>query len=101
MKQLKIDPRQGFHVLARTERSEAATMVLDVGRSTGGPDNTHDRSDQWLFVLSGHGRATVGGSQVDLSAGTMVLIEAGDPHEIENTGDEPLRTLSFYAPPEF
>jgi len=101
MKQLKVDPRQGFHVLARTERSEAATMVLDPGQGTGGPDNTHDRSDQWLFVLSGRGRATVGGSQADLEAGSMVLIEAGEPHEIENTGDGPLRTLNFYAPPEY
>jgi mannose-6-phosphate isomerase-like protein (cupin superfamily) len=101
MKQCQIDPQDGFKVLAGTARSEAATMVLEAGESTGGPDNTHDRSDQWLFVLSGRGRATVGGSEVELGPGSLVLIEAGEPHQIDNTGDEQLRTLNFYAPPEY
>jgi len=101
MKHLRIDPQRGFHVLAGTERSEVATLVLDAGQSTGGPDNTHQRTDQWLFVLSGRGRATVGGSKVELAPGDMVLIEAGEPHEIDNAGEEPLRTLNFYAPPEY
>ncbi|MEJ2698537.1 MAG: cupin domain-containing protein [Desulfuromonadales bacterium] len=101
MKHLKIDPQHGFKVLAATERSETATMVLGPGNSTGGPDNTHDRSDQWLFVLSGRGRAVVSGSEVELTPGSLMLIEAGEPHQVDNTGDEPLRTLNFYAPPEY
>ena len=95
-----IDPEQGFKLLAGTSRSQAATMVLAQGKKTGGPQNTHG-GDQWLFVLAGQGKATVGGETAEIKAGSLVLIAAGEPHEISNSGEEPLKTLSFYAPPEF
>lgn len=101
MQHLQIDPGRGFARLAGTPRSQAATLVLGPGEATGGPDNTHDHSDQWLFVLSGRGRATVAGTDLDLAPGSLVLIEAGEPHRIANAGQEPLRTLSVYAPPAF
>jgi mannose-6-phosphate isomerase-like protein (cupin superfamily) len=101
MKKMNIKPTPGFHVLARTERSEAAAMVLEPGSSTGGPENRHTGSDQWLFVLAGQGRAIVEGKEVDLGPGALLLIEAGEAHQIDNTGDRSLETLNFYAPPEF
>jgi mannose-6-phosphate isomerase-like protein (cupin superfamily) len=103
MQQFSVEDRlpPDFEVLGSTERSQAATLVLDPGTSTGGPDNEHKESDQWLFVLSGKGRATVGEREVRLQRGTLLLIEAGEAHEIENTGREPLETLNFYAPPEY
>jgi mannose-6-phosphate isomerase-like protein (cupin superfamily) len=101
MKHLKVHCEKGFEVIAGTERSEAATMVLQAGGSTGGPDNTHKGSDQWLFVLEGRGRGIVNGREVELEAGALLLIEAGEAHQIDNTGDGPLRTLNFYAPPEY
>jgi mannose-6-phosphate isomerase-like protein (cupin superfamily) len=101
MKRLQIDPQRGFKVLAGTERSEVATMVLVPGQSTGGPHNTHEKSDQWVLVLSGRGRATIGGVPQELAPWDLLLIEAGEPHQIDNTGEKPLRTLNFYAPPEY
>ncbi len=100
MKVFEIDPEQGFKLLAGTVRSQAATMVLAAGKKTGGPQNTHG-GDQWLFVLEGAGQATVGGETAGIRAGSLVLIAAGEPHEISNRGNGPLKTLSFYAPPEF
>ena len=61
-------------------------MVLEPGATEGGPDNAHRGSDQWLYVLSGSGRATIGGRRQDLKAGTLVLIERGVTHEIRNAG---------------
>jgi mannose-6-phosphate isomerase-like protein (cupin superfamily) len=101
MKHLQIRCEKGFEVIAGTERSEAATMVLQAGGSTGGPDNTHEGSDQWLFVLAGRGKGTVNGREVELTPGSLLLIEAGETHQIDNTGDAPLETLNFYAPPEY
>ena len=101
MKCLSVDPQEGFRVIARSGRSQAATMVLAAGVSTGGPDNRHPGSDQWLLVLSGSGDATVGGEKVYLESDTLLLIEAGETHEITNTGEEPLRTLNIYAPPAY
>ena len=55
----EIDMQSGFRVLAGTARSQAATMVLSPGQSTGGPDNRHPQSDQWLFVILGRGKVVV------------------------------------------
>jgi mannose-6-phosphate isomerase-like protein (cupin superfamily) len=90
-----------FDVVAETERSQAATMVLQPGQSTGGPENAHADSDQWLVVLSGRGTATVEGESVALAPGTLLLVEAGERHEITAAGDEPLVTATVYAPPEY
>jgi mannose-6-phosphate isomerase-like protein (cupin superfamily) len=90
-----------FDVVGGTERSQAATMVLAPGQSTGGPDNAHAASDQWLYVAAGEGTATVDGDEIDLGAGTLLLVEPGETHEIENTGAEPLETINVYAPPEY
>ena len=90
-----------FDVLGGTDRSQAATMTLSPGRSTGGPRNAHGASDQWLYVVSGTGTATVEGEPYELRAGTLLLVEAGETHEIASDGDEPLETINVYAPPEY
>lgn len=76
-------------------------MVVGPRESVGGPGNRHPNADQWLFVLSGVGLAIVGDRDVPLEAGTLLLIEAGESHEIRNEADEPLQTLNVYAPPEY
>lgn len=90
-----------FDVVGGTERSQAATMTLSAGQSTGGSSNAHPATDQWLYVVSGNGTATVEGESVDLEPGILVLIEAGETHEISNTGTKPLETVNVYAPPEY
>lgn len=101
MKTVQVNYDSFFNVLAGNQRSQAAEMVLDPGQSTGGPDNRHTGSDQWLYVISGEGRATIAGREHTLNAGTLVLIEQGEAHEIANTGREPLRTINFYVPPAY
>ncbi|MDX1660288.1 MAG: cupin domain-containing protein [Gemmatimonadota bacterium] len=99
----KIDttsPSGFFDVVAGTSRSQAATLVLEAGRSTGGPDNRHPDSDQWLYVVSGHGRATVENEEIELGPGDLLLIEAGEAHEIA-AADEALETINVYAPPVY
>ncbi|MFB6087365.1 MAG: cupin domain-containing protein [Haloarculaceae archaeon] len=88
-----------FEVRLTSEDAQAAEMTLAPGQRTGGPDNYHEESDQWLFVASGTGVATVDGEDHRLDAGDVVRIEAGERHAIENDGDEPLATLNVYVPP--
>ena len=90
-----------FDVVGGTERSQAATMTLDPGQSTGGPENRHEDADQWLYVVSGKGSATVDGDSYSLEPGSLVCIEAGESHEIRGEGDDPLRTINVYAPPTY
>jgi mannose-6-phosphate isomerase-like protein (cupin superfamily) len=76
-------------------------MVIGPGGSEGGPDNRHRGADQWLLVTEGTGAAIVNGRKLDLKAGMLVLIEAGDTHEIRNTGRGLLKTVSVYLPPAY
>ncbi|HKX18564.1 MAG TPA: cupin domain-containing protein [bacterium] len=102
MKTVQADEARGFfNVVAGTPRSQAATMVLKPGQSTGGDDNVHMDADQWLYVISGRGEAIVERRTVGVEAGGLLLIEAGERHEIRNTGNEPLVTVNVYAPPEY
>ena len=101
MKKIDVTFKQFFGVVLETDRAQAATMTLAPGQATGDAENVHARSDQWLFILAGQGEATVAGEQVALKKHTLLVIEAGEPHEIRNTGDAPLETLNFYTPPEY
>lgn len=90
----------GFEVLGNTVKSQAAQMSIAPGESVGGADNTHS-ADQWMYVVDGVARARVDTHEIELSAGTLLLIEAGEPHSITCISDHPLKTLNFYAPPEY
>jgi mannose-6-phosphate isomerase-like protein (cupin superfamily) len=92
---------RGFHVVLDDRRSQAAQMTIAPGDAEGGPDNFHRGADQWLFVVSGTGRAVVNGKRVPLRRGTLLLIHRGDRHEIRNTGKTPMKTLSIYVPPAY
>ena len=90
-----------FKVAIGNRRSQCAEMTLPPGESEGGPDNRHRGSDQWLLVVSGKGAAIVDKQRVRLQAGTVLLIERGQTHEIRNTGTTPLKTVNFYVPPAY
>ena len=101
MKREQLQFRKGFRVSVGNDRSQGAVMVLGPGDCEGGPDNRHRGADQWLYVVEGTGAATINRNKVLLKAGTLVLIEAGDTHEIENTGLSLLKTISIYVPPAY
>lgn len=101
MDRVQIQFSEGFDVVAGNQRAQAAVMVLDPGDATGGPDNRHPGSDQWLYIVSGEGAAIIEGKQHELKQGTLVLIECGESHEIRNTGAQPLETINFYIPPAY
>ena len=89
---------KGFRTAFAVRRAQAAEMVLAPGDSEGGPDNRHRGADQWLYVVSGTGVATVEGRRVPLKAGTLLVIERRERHEVRNTGRTLLKTLNFYYP---
>jgi len=99
-KQLKL--ASDFAVVLGNRHAQAAEMVLPPGEKEGGPDNRHRGADQWLFVVSGRGRATLNGKRYPLRERTLLLIERGDTHEIKNTSRrEKLITLNLYVPPAY
>jgi mannose-6-phosphate isomerase-like protein (cupin superfamily) len=101
MKKNTLRFRQGFRVVFGNRASQTAEMVLPLGAAEGDPRNRHRGADQWLFVVSGTGVATVNGRRHRLREGTLVLIARRDRHEIRNTGRGLLRTLNVYVPPAY
>jgi len=101
MKSDQLSFRPGFRLSVANAKSQAAVMVLAVGGKEDGSDNLHKGADQWLYVVEGSGVAIVNGHKTRLKAGTIVLIEAGDRHEIRNTGRTLLKTVSVYVPPAY
>ena len=74
-------------------------LILGPGEKTGGLHaSDHPQSDQ--VVTSSPVTAKPYGTRRDRAPapGDVLIIDAGDPHELRCTGDEPLRTLNVYAP---
>ncbi|WP_242108259.1 cupin domain-containing protein [Luteimonas aquatica] len=92
---------KGFRVAFDVRRLQAAEMVIAPGDSEGGPDNRHRGADQWLYVVSGTGLAIVEGERQRLRAGSLLVIERGERHEIRNVGRTLLKTVNFYSPPAY
>lgn len=101
MKSKQLRFGKGFRVAVGNRRGQAAEMVLEPGDTEGNPSNRHRAADQWLFVISGTGLALVNGRRRRLRAGTLLLIEHKDRHEVRNTGRALLRTLNIYVPPAY
>lgn len=99
MEQRHLDFDRYFSVVMETDEAQVAEMTVEPGRSVGGPENRHTDSDQWLYVVSGTGVATVAGEERRIEVSDLLLIESGESHSIENDGDEPLETINFYTPP--
>jgi mannose-6-phosphate isomerase-like protein (cupin superfamily) len=93
--------QEGLQVIGGQQSVSRSCHGPRPGRLRGGPDNRHRGADQWLYVVVGTGMATVNHSKVPLKAGSLVLIEAGDTHKIENTGRSLLKTVSIYVPPAY
>jgi mannose-6-phosphate isomerase-like protein (cupin superfamily) len=101
MQSRKLRFTKGWRLALQNDFAQAAEMVLAPGDAEGGPTNEHHGADQWLFVLEGDGIAIVEGRRRRLTAGTLVLIDRKDRHEIRNTGRTLLRTLNIYVPPAY
>jgi mannose-6-phosphate isomerase-like protein (cupin superfamily) len=100
MKYKTLHFKNNFKVVLGNRKSQAAEMVLAAGENSGG-ENTHQGSDQWLFVVEGKGLAIVNKRRIKLKKDMLLLIKHGDKHEICNTAKAPLKTINFYVPPAY
>ena len=101
MKKKTLRFGKGFRVIPGDRRSQAAEMVIEPGGAEGDAGNRHRGSDQWLYVVSGTGRATIEGVRHPLRAGSLLCIQRGEAHEIRNTGRTLLKTVNVYVPPAY
>jgi mannose-6-phosphate isomerase-like protein (cupin superfamily) len=84
------------HVLFTGERSQLVVMTIPPGGEIG--DERHDRVEQTLFCLSGNGITILDGARSPFVPGDAVVVTPGTQHNFLNTGTEPLRIYTIYAP---
>jgi mannose-6-phosphate isomerase-like protein (cupin superfamily) len=64
----------------------------------GPPQHRHARHDEGFYVVSGMARFTVGDTDYDAPAGTLVMIPPGAPHTFANPTDDTTVVLNTFTP---
>jgi mannose-6-phosphate isomerase-like protein (cupin superfamily) len=67
-------------------------------RTPGPPQHRHARHDEGFYVVSGTAVFTVGETDHEAPAGTLVMVPPGAPHTFANPGDEPLVMVNTFTP---
>ncbi len=86
-----IDPEHGCQ-----------NMILGVVSFPPGSDpgtHVHQKEEEIIYVMSGHGETKIGDRSVPLDPGVAVFTEPGIEHGVKNTGREPLVLISVFSPP--
>jgi mannose-6-phosphate isomerase-like protein (cupin superfamily) len=66
--------------------------------SEGPPQHRHAKHDEGFYVVSGTARFTVGTTDHEAPAGTLVMVPPGAPHTFANPGDEPVVMINTFTP---
>lgn len=83
--------------IATGEHSQVVVMTIQPGEDIG--EETHE-GDQILLFVEGEGEAILAGQSEPIGPSDLVFVPAGTLHNFVNTGSEPLRLVTIYAPPE-
>jgi mannose-6-phosphate isomerase-like protein (cupin superfamily) len=84
-------------VLYTGEHLQLVLMTLQANEEIG--IETHDTIDQFFRFEAGTGKAIINGNEYEVVDGDSIIIPAGSEHNIINTGTEPLKMYTIYAPP--
>jgi mannose-6-phosphate isomerase-like protein (cupin superfamily) len=84
-------------VLFTGARSQLALMTIPAGESIG--VESHPKVEQLIFIASGRAKDVVSGVESPAAGGDVLVVTPGTKHDVVNTGTEPLRIYTVYAPP--
>lgn len=85
-------------VLMTGQNMQIVVMTIPPGGEIGA--ETHPDTDQVLFFIDGEGESILDGERSPVEPGHLVFVRAGTHHNFINTGEQPLRIATAYAPPE-
>jgi quercetin dioxygenase-like cupin family protein len=63
------------------------------------PAHAHPNGEECIYIIRGSGRVMVDGAVEPVKAGTAVLFPQGSVHMLQNTGNEEMKVVCFFAPP--
>lgn len=85
-------------VLYTGKNLQLVLMAIEPGGEIG--EEVHNDRDQFFRVEKGKGAVVIDGQRLRIKSDDAIIVPAGARHNIMNTGDEPLRLYTLYAPPE-
>jgi mannose-6-phosphate isomerase-like protein (cupin superfamily) len=85
-------------VLYTGKNLQLVLMALKPGEQIG--EEVHADGDQFFRVEEGNGEVQINGQPTKIKGGDAVLVPAGARHNVINTGGQPLRLYTLYAPPQ-
>lgn len=91
-------PTEQFKVISTTDKTQIALMTLSRMETSGPYGTDHPRADQVIIAVSGLGAVRVGKEEFELNPGDVLLIEAGEEHQITGISEESFVSLSVYGP---
>jgi mannose-6-phosphate isomerase-like protein (cupin superfamily) len=77
------------------------TLIQTLDPDAAVPVHRHELAEQVLYFLSGRGKASLSGKEIDAIPGTTIHVPKGVRHGIANTGEKPLSFLETTSPPGF
>ena len=85
-------------VVETGEHEQVVVMTIAPGEDIG--EEVHHTTDQVFIFVNGEGNAEMDGGERRFDEGDLVFVRAGTRHNIVNTGNDPLRLITIYAPPQ-
>ena len=93
-----LDNEDYRRVVFTGEHFQLVLMSILPGEDIGG--EVHPSTVQFFRIEGGRGKAIIDGNEYEITEDYAITIPAGSEHNIINTGDEPLKLYSLYAPAE-
>lgn len=85
-------------VLYTGKQMQLVLMALQPGEEIG--EEVHDDRDQFFRVEQGEGEVSIDGKRTPIKSDMAIIVPSGARHNVINTGTEPLKVYTLYAPPE-
>jgi mannose-6-phosphate isomerase-like protein (cupin superfamily) len=85
-------------VLYTGKHLQLVLMALQPGEEIG--EEVHAEHDQFFRIEDGEGEVWIDGACTKIKDDDAVIVPAGARHNVINTGREPLKLYTLYAPPD-
>lgn len=85
-------------VLYTGKNLQLVLMTIEPGDEIG--EEVHADRDQFFRIEEGTGAIDIDGLENRIEDDFAVIVPAGARHNVRNTGSQPLRLYTIYAPPE-
>ena len=98
IEKLTLENSHFRRVLYTGSQMQLVLMTLKPGEEIG--EEVHEDRDQFFRVEQGNGKVYIDGKASDIEDDFAIIVPAGARHNVKNTGSEPLKVYTLYAPPE-